>query len=111
MTADEVVVMVVALLDWRALVASNAIANVDARDQPQILQYLDAAIDAGDPHRPLDDPTQKRRSKPLVDLLDGDGATLAGKQLDQQVACSTASVTRAANQRSRAFRPSLLLRA
>ena len=110
-TADEVVVMVVALLDWRALVASNAIADVDARDQPQILQYLDAAIDAGDPDGPLDGPTLKRRSKPLVDLLHGDRASLAGKHLDQQVARSAASVAGSADQRSCAFRPCLLLSA
>ena len=92
--ADEVVVMVVmvlaAVFDACAFVACDPVADIHAGNQSQLYQQLDAAVHAGDPDRPRTGAAPVGLAQPPVHLLDGEGAALAGEQVDQLLAGSAA---------------------
>ena len=104
LVAHEVVMVMVVMLERSALVAGHTVADVDPRDESQVLEHLDAAVHAGDADRPADDTVLEPSLEPLVYLLNGEGAVLAREQLDQHLARTAATVTRTVT-RSCAIRP------
>ena len=72
--AHEVVVVLAALVP--RLVAGAAGAGVDALDQPVVDEQVEHPVDAGDADRPAGGP------EAVMQLLRGQAALLAGKQLD-----------------------------
>ena len=111
LAADEVMMVMVVLLERGTFVAGDAVTDIDAGDQPEILQHLDTAVDAGDSHRAADEALPEPGGQPLVDLLDREGAVLTRKQLDQHVARTTTAVTSSADRGAGALAPCLLLTA
>jgi zinc/manganese transport system substrate-binding protein len=107
--ADEMMMVMVVLLERRALIACDSVTDVDAGDQPQVLQHLDPAVDAGDTHRPSHNALLQPGAEPLVDLLNGERALLASEQFDQHIAGTTSPVTGPMNLRACAICPRLLL--
>ena len=108
--ADEVMMVVVALLGGSALVARHTIPHIHACDYAEVLKDLDAAIDAGDADRSTRDAIPVPRGQPLIDLLHGEGASLPREQLDQHIPCPAAPVPGATQPRPGTIGPRLLLR-
>ncbi len=95
--ADEV--MVVVAVGQVALVARDALADVDPLDEPQLGQQLEDAVDA----RAAD--AAPLCAKAVVDLLRGQRAVLALEQLDDGVARAAAPVAGVGERRERVLAP------
>ena len=109
LVAHEVMVVMVMLLERSPLVASDAVADVDAGDQPQILKDLDTAVDACDAYRAGHDPVAQPRTQPRVDLMHRQCTVLTCEQLDQHLPRPTASMPRSAKPVASTVGPRLLI--
>ena len=72
--ADEVVVMIASGV--RALVAGNAVADVDPLDESEVGEVVEHAVDARDPDAP------SLGADPVMDLLRRPAALLSADVLD-----------------------------
>jgi zinc/manganese transport system substrate-binding protein len=106
---EVVMVVVAALLHRGAFKARDAVTDVHARDQVEVLEHVDAAVDAGDADRPVGHAALQPRGQMLTDLLHRECAVLLREELDQDLACAAAPMPGAANGSLGQFDPRPLL--
>ncbi len=95
--ADQVVVVLAS--GFRALEPRDAVAEVHPLCEPELVEPLQRAVDAGDPEPAPGGPDS------VVDLLRRETAVLVAEELDDEPARATAAAPRLAKSRESAFAP------